>query len=195
MKSILLMLMLATILLSSEKQIIVGSFLEEKNALNALVKVESLTQTDDKLSKLVKINSIEVELKTIGKYYAISLSPLTSYVQLLRTLRALEKYYDDAYVLDNGIKIQMAEVIDKVAEEEVSNKVIQEVSLPVIKTVQKPKKIEKVYAYNEVKTTQQDADKKNYDMELLLALLVFIGLLIIIFIISKRKKKDIDILK
>ena len=118
MKSMFLIIMLTTMLFSSEKQIIVGSFLQEKYALNSLVKLNNNILRDDKLSGLINKNSIEVELKKIDQYHAISLSPFESYVQLLRTLRALAPYYDDAYVLDNGKKITITQVVrKKVAEE------------------------------------------------------------------------------
>ena len=207
MKSILLILMLTTILLSSEKQIIVGSYLEEKNALNALVRLESHTRTDTKLSKLINLNSIEVELKKMGDYHAISLFPFTNYVQLLRTLKSLKSYYPDAYVLDNGEKINMAEVISKVKAQEV----LEEVKAPVEKEVQKQTKAVKVESLINKKKTpdlyrikddsikqKQQEEEKDDKMEIILALAALLFLLalgIFIFKIFKKKKEDIEILE
>jgi hypothetical protein len=193
MKSILLLFMLMTMLFSNEKQIIVGSFLQENNALNSLIKLNNNILGDDKLSTLVNKNSIEVELKKLGEYHAISLSPFTSYVQLLRTLKALESYYDDAYVLDNGQKITMSQVVAK--------KVVEEKAQPVKVKSEKPKEVKKAKVKSDngvgVKThtkiiapTKNVEEAKDYTLEIILALLVLIAIGYIIIKTSKRKKRD-----
>lgn len=191
MKSILLLLMLTTMLFSNEKQIIVGSFLQEKNALNSLVKLNNHILRDDKLSALINKNSVEVKLKKIGEYHAASLSPFTSYVQLLRTLRALESYYDDAYVLDNGQKITISQVEAK--------KVVEEKTSPVKEKSEKSKEAKKKEVKNDdsvgVKTHAQIKapvkhieEEKDYTLEIVLALLVLLGVGYIIFKTSKQRK-------
>lgn len=122
MKSILLLIMLTTMLFSNEKQIIVGSFIQENNALNSLITLNKHILDNEKLSTLINKNSIKVEIKKIGQYHAISLSPFTSYRQMLRTLITLDSYYDDAYVLDNGQKITMAQVEAKKIVEVIKKK-------------------------------------------------------------------------
>lgn len=195
MKSILLLLMLTTMLFSNEKQIIVGSFLQENNALNSLVKLNNHILGDDKLSTLINKNSIEVELKKLGEYHAISLSPFTSYVQLLRTLKALESYYDDAYVLDNGQKITMSQVVAK--------KVVEEKAEPVKVKSEKPKEVKKakvksddsvgVKTYTQVKVPAKHVEEaKDYTLEIILALLVLIAVGYIIIKTSKRRKKEME---
>lgn len=193
MKSILLLLMFATMLFSNEKQIIVGSFLKEKNALNSLVKLNRHILEDKKLSGLIDKNSIEVELKKIGVYNAISLSPFTSYVQLLRTLRALESYYDDAYVLDNGQKITINEVVAK--------KIVEEKAPPVEVKIQKPKEVKKVEVKKDdtpkVKKVTPPAapvvhveEKKDYMLEIVLVLLILLGAGYLLFKTSKQRKNE-----
>lgn len=172
MKSIFLIIVLAITLFASEKQIIVGSFLEEKNALNSLVKLNNNILSDAKLSTLIDKNSIEVRVKKIGEYNAISLSPFTSYVQLLRTLKALESYYSDAYVLDNATN-------EKIAKEVIEEKIaaIEEQIQEIEKTKVIPKTVEAV----EVKIHQkidpistQVEEQTDYTLEILLALLVLL---------------------
>lgn len=191
MKLVFLVLMLASMLFSNEKQIIVGSFVQDGYASNALVRLNKRILNDEKLSDLINKNSIETELKKLGEYNAVSLSPFTSYVQLLRTLRALEKYYDDAYVLDNGQKIEIAEVIIKKEIEETQEKelkIIEEVK------VEKPKVIEEVKVIEEIKVEKPKIqepevqeikeevtieevieEESDYILEMLLALLLLIA--------------------
>ncbi|MDA3908493.1 MAG: hypothetical protein PF437_05350 [Sulfurimonas sp.] len=195
MKSILLIMMLATMLFSSEKQIIVGSFLQENYALNDLVKLNNYILSDDKLSKLINKNSIEVELKKIGKYHAISLSPFNSYVQLLRTLKALETYYDDAYVLENEQEVKITQAVTKVE--------VQEIPPPAIVKTEKPKETKILKAkYDDSVGVQTDKQvkavqiyeevKKDYTLEIVLALLVLLGVGYIILKTRKRIKKDME---
>ncbi|MFT5835513.1 MAG: hypothetical protein ACI9RG_000406 [Sulfurimonas sp.] len=199
MKLIFLVIILTTMLFSSQKQIIVGSFLQENNALNALVRLNSQILSDDKLSKLINKNSIEVELKKMGEYNAISLSPFNSYVQLLRTLRALEKHYGDAYVLDDGKKITMTEVVQKVevqemlAPIEVETKVVEKIEI-VKDKIEEETKIDDVV---EAKIVKQDKvvphvkEEKDYTFEIVLSLLVLLSAGYIIFKTSRTKKKDV----
>ena len=195
MKSILLLFMLTTMLFSNEKQIIVGSFLQENNALNSIVKLNNHILGDDKLSTLINKNSIEVELKKIGKYNAIALSPFTSYVQLLRTLKALESYYDDAYVLDNGEKITMSQVVAK--------KVVEEKAQPVKVKSEKPKEVVKpkvktndsvgVKTHTKVKApTSYVEEEQDFTLEIALVLLLLIGGIYIVYKRAKQKKDEAE---
>lgn len=184
-------------LLSSEKQIIVGSFLQEKYAINSLVKLNNHILSDEKLSGLINKNSIEVELKKIGQYHTISLYPFNSYVQLLRTLKALETYYDDAYVLDNGQKITITQVVSKKVAEESVQAVKIKTEKP--KEIAKPKEVTKkrddpivVKTDTKVQNIQKDEQEKDYIFEIVLVLLVLLVVGFIIFKTSKGKKKDME---
>lgn len=197
MKLIFLIIMLTTMLLSSEKQIIVGSFLQEKYAINSLVKLNNHILSDEKLSGLINKNSIEVELKKIGQYHTISLYPFNSYVQLLRTLKALETYYDDAYVLDNGQKITITQVVSKKVAEESVQAVKIKTEKP--KEIAKPKEVTKkrddpivVKTDTKVQNIQKDEQEKDYIFEIVLVLLVLLVVGFIIFKTSKGKKKDME---
>ncbi|WP_294964730.1 hypothetical protein [Sulfurimonas sp.] len=200
MKLIFLVTILTTMLFSSQKQIIVGSFLQENNALNALVRLNSQILSDDKLSKLINKNSIEVEFKKMGQYNAISLSPFSNYVQLLRTLRALERHYGDAYVLDNGKKMTMTEVVSKVEVQEMLAPI--EVETKVVEKIEKiEEKIEEKIKTDDViiekkvvklkKVVPYVKEEKDYTYEIVLSLLVLLGAGFIIFKTSRTKKKDV----
>ncbi len=183
MKHILLIILLSTMLFSAQKQIILGSFLHINNALNDLKRLESYIENDDKLKKLVKINSIRSEFVTVGKYHVVAMSPIDSYVQLLRTLKALEKYYDDAYVLDYPLKVEMLESKPKPKPVEVKSEPVKEVK----KVIVTPKK--KV-AVKKIIIPEIEEEHNNYLLESILALLILIALG---YIIYKRRTKNEDI--
>ena len=190
MKSIFLIIILTMALFSNEKQIIVGSFLKEKYASNSLVKLNNHVLMDDKLSALINKNDINVELKTIGKYNVLSLSPFDSYVQLLRTLKELEEYYDDAYVLDNATKIKIEK---EVIEEKVA--IIQEQAQKIekIKLKEIPEKDNSVEVITHKKITpvKKDSEEQtNYTLEFVLAFLLLVGSAYIIYIRFKGKKEE-----
>nr|WP_321267041.1 hypothetical protein [uncultured Sulfurimonas sp.] len=209
MKLVFLMLTLTVMLFSNEKQIIVGSFVQDNYASNALVRLNNRILNDEKLSKLIDKNSIQTELKKMGEYNAVSLFPFTSYVQLLRTLRALEKYYDDAYVLDNGQKIEIAEVIVRKEIEEIEEekpKAIEEAIKEIIEDV----KVKESEVHEEVKVEKpkvQESESqeikeevtienivleqdKDYILEILLALLLLIAGGYILYKKSAQKTEE-----
>ncbi len=180
MKSILLLIMLTTMLFSNEKQIIVGSFIQENNALNSLITLNKHILDNKKLSTLINKNSIKVEIKKIGQYNAISLSPFTSYRQMLRTLVVLDSYYDDAYVLDHGHKITMIQVEAKKTIE-VVEKVVVEKPAPI--------KVNSEIVKASIQEPLKDiGDETNYILEIILALLVLVAIIYTIF----KKRKSIE---
>ena len=181
MKHLLLTILLSTMLFSAQKQIILGSFLHIDNALNDLKRLEGYIASDDTLTKLVKTNSIRSEFATVGKYHVVAMSPIDDYVQLLRTLKALENYYDDAYVLDYPLRADMLEPKPKPVEAKVQP--VKEVK----KTVEIPKK--KV-AVKKIIIPEAAAEHNNYLLETILALLLLIALA---YIIYKRRNKNRDI--
>lgn len=192
MKLIFLITILATILFSNERQIIVGSFLKENNALNDLVRLNNHILSDNKLANLININSIEVELKKIEQYNVISLSPFNNYVQLLRTLKALEPYYNDAYVLENGQKLEITHPV------KITEVVVKKLEIPKKVQLQKPKKPEKlkeveVNIPKQATTVETYEEEKDYSFEIVLALLIFLILGYIIFKTSKRRKTNEEI--
>ena len=82
------------------KQIILGSYTIKENGTQALAKLNKTISQDPKLQEQMKVNTLESKMKLIGKYYVVSLAPLTTRRQLYRTLDRLKPYYDDAFVLE-----------------------------------------------------------------------------------------------
>ena len=99
MKYLLFLLLTITLAFSSEKKIILGSYVKEMNSSNTLTQVQKIVLEDTTLKKLIEMNNLTIQVEKLGKYNVVSVKPFTSYVQLLRTMKALRKYYNDLYVL------------------------------------------------------------------------------------------------
>ena len=116
MKIIVAVLFLSSVLFSTEinKQIILGSYLVEKNANIALPLLEQKIQENEKLKNLIDINSLEVTSSKIDKYTVVTVRTFKSFTQLLITLKELKKYYKDAFVLSySAVSISQVEDIQE----------------------------------------------------------------------------------
>jgi len=196
MKLVFLIVMFTTVLFANEKQIIVGSFVQDNYASNALVRLNTRILNDEKLSKLVDKNMLKTQLKKMGPYNAVSISTFTSYVQLLRTLKALEKYYDDAYVLDDGVKLEIDEVIVK---KEIEEKILAPLKEEVkTQEAKEPEVVEKVVAEEKIQTPLKETKVKkvetseDFTLEIVLVLLLLIGGAYIVYRRSRQKKDEQD---
>jgi len=200
MKLVFLIVIFTTVLFANEKQIIVGSFVQDNYASNALVRLNTRILNDEKLSKLVDKNMLKTQLKKMGPYNAVSISTFTSYVQLLRTLKALEKYYDDAYVLDDGVKLEIDEVIvKKEIEEKILAPLKEEVKTQEAKEPEVVEKVvKKVVAEEKIQTPLKETKVKkvevseDFTLEIVLVLLLLIGGAYIVYRRSKQKKDEQD---
>ena len=200
MKLVFLIVMFTTVLFANEKQIIVGSFVQDNYASNALVRLNTRILNDEKLSKLVDKNMLKTQLKKMGPYNAVSISTFTSYVQLLRTLKALEKYYDDAYVLDDGVKLEIDEVIvKKEIEEKILAPLKEEVKTQEAKEPEVVEKVvKKVVAEEKIQTPLKETKVKkvetseDFTLEIVLVLLLLIGGAYIVYRRSRQKKDEQD---
>lgn len=182
MKVIFLILLFSTMLFSTDRQIIVGSFSQEKYAQKHMEELNNYIANDNRLKKQLKKYAIRTVLKKIGSYYVIALLPTSSYKQLYRILYLIESYYDDAYVLElpssKKIAIEIpVEPMPVMAEIEEVKKERVEKNIEIIKA---PKK--KIKAQEPIK---QKYTQDNYDIELILALLILI-LIGIGYVIYKR---------
>jgi len=196
MKLVFLIVIFTTVLFANEKQIIVGSFVQDNYASNALVRLNTRILNDEKLSKLVDKNMLKTQLKKMGPYNAVSISTFTSYVQLLRTLKALEKYYDDAYVLDDGVKLEIDEVIVK---KEIEEKILAPLKEEVkTQEAKEPEVVEKVVAEEKIQTPLKETKVKkvetseDFTLEIVLVLLLLIGGAYIVYRRSRQKKDEQD---
>lgn len=201
MKSIFLILVLSSLLFSMQKQIIVGSYLHKKYAMKDFAKLNNYVIQDKKLLDLVKKNSVNLKLKMIGQYNVLSLLPYTNYVQLLRTLKELEKYYDDAYVLDLHTQTppqikQKDEPIDyEVIEQEAVKETIHPTKIktvmPKTLTVQETVPEKTPTAIEPTKSENQQIKNGGHTFEIILIILVLLGGGFIFYITSKWRKKAI----
>ena len=178
MKHILLAILLSSALFSYNKQIILGNYVEKSNAVNELKLLNSHIDTDISLNELAVKNSLKGELKKIENYYVVSILTFDSYVQLLRTLESLQRYYPDAYVIEAPTAI--VEPIDKIEKIDIKVKVV----VPQAPMIEKDKPSAKIVSPVPI---SQDKDNKNKEyLEYLLVLAAIAGLG---FMIYKRKKQ------
>ena len=105
MKILLSLLLLYSFSLASERKIILGSYIKHFHAVGAFNKAENILTKDPRVSKLMVKNALILKRETIGEYEVVSLSYFTSYIQLLRTLKAVHPYFKDAYVLPPFVQI------------------------------------------------------------------------------------------
>jgi len=121
MKQIFLVLLFSTMLFSAQKQIILGSYTQERNAVEGVQKLEGYIEDSDKLSWLKKNGAIEAKYKKIGKYFVVYLMPIGGKRELFRAYNGVKRYYNDAYAIEYSPDTGMSK-IDMSSIEEPSNK-------------------------------------------------------------------------
>jgi len=187
MKHLALFFFLSMALFALDKQIIIGSYLHQANSITELKELSLHVEQDKRLNSLIEKNNLKTKSNQIGKYYVVSILPLTDYVQLLRTLKSLKKYYPDAYVLDvSALPIFVEPKVKNIEVEKVKEVVsIVAPQKPVIKIEQNTTKKSKVSPL-EPKQKEELKENKNY----LLMLLVLLIIAIAIYIRKKAKKEE-----
>ena len=101
MRYIVLVMMMAGMLFSAQqKQIILGSFSIESNALFYSIHVQKHVDKDAELKKLIDKYSLKVEYKKVGAYNVVSISPFDDYPSLFVTIAEVKKHYPAAYAIN-----------------------------------------------------------------------------------------------
>jgi len=99
MKFIYMVILFSSVLFGMQKQIILGSYSIEKNALDAVIGVEKRIKEDENLKMMLDRSSVNVMPTVISGYTVVSVNIFHSYEELFPSVKALQKYYPDAYVL------------------------------------------------------------------------------------------------
>ena len=206
MRYIFLLMMLTGMLFSAQqKQIIVGSFSIESNALFYSIDVQKTVDNNPELKKLLEKYGVKVEYRKIGKYNVVSIYPFNDYPSLFVSIAELHKYYPDAYAIrypafDSMLKTPVEkndepiiededEDVQETAQVEKVNDLPQEVKTQELKTIV-PKSVEpkepeiKYEAPSPV--IQKDESLDTNDLILLIILL----LVVIGFVAYKIKTKN-----
>lgn len=101
MKYLFIMVMLATMLFSQQKkQIILGSFSIESNALFYSLYVQKHVDRDAGLKRLMDKYALKIEYKKVGDYNVVSISPFENYPSLFETIAEVKKHYPEAYAIN-----------------------------------------------------------------------------------------------
>lgn len=198
MRFVVLMMMLVGVLFSAQqRQIIIGSFSIESNALFYSIAVQKKINEEDRLKALVEKYSLNIEYKKIGAYNVVTIYPFENYSSLFEAIGSFKHYYPKAYSIrypafssavevEEVVEIEEVEesrerVVEENIEENIENDVekeliIEEVSTPLSPEIKyEPKALKKF----------EPSQNSMTDLILLIALL----LVVIGFVIYKLKMK------
>lgn len=196
---VLALLLFGTNLFAEPTQIILGSFHQEEYAKNALVRINYFMKRDAKLRDLVARNNLSAKHKKMGPYHAIALEPFVSYRELLRTLKVLEKYYRDAYVIK--IKSHSEPETKQELFEKIPQEVLEEEAQKEPATIEEIEKPTPTVAPTPLQTTtpkvtmqtkkeiQNESLIERYWLILLLIIVSLIAILMILKITNRRAKE------
>ena len=185
MKHLILSLLVVAALFGVDKQIIIGSYLDERNSVDELRELTLHVEQDSKLQFLLQKNALKAESKKIEKYYVVSVLPLSDYVQLLRTLESLQAYYPDAYVIDAPTPVVIQPEVPEIEIIEVvtvSKPVMKREVVVVVEEVPKKAKIET--------KTQEPKEELKDNKDFLLILLALAIIALAIYMRKKAKKEE-----
>lgn len=202
MRYIILVMMMAGMLFSAQqKQIILGSFSIESNALFYSIDVQKHVDKDAGLKKLIDKYSLKVEYKKVGAYNVVSISHFNDYPSLFVTIAEVQKHYPAAYainfpalasqILNKTIsdepmpQEEVAQDTTKLQEEAVEEETAQQEEMP-----QQEEEIKYEPKMDNTKPlliaeTESESSLVMFDLILLIALL----LVIIGFVLYKIKMK------
>ncbi len=192
MKSIFLIALLSTMLFSAQKQIILGCFSHESNAITTTKKLKNNIESDIKLNKLIEKHSLTLELKKIGDYHVVTVSSFDNYPILFLALSKLEKYSEGAYVLNNIIEPEV--IVEKFTAPEETQEVIEEVVVEEKVIVKEKVTPEPTYEepeiVEEIKIIEPQSSLSDYYLEIALGLILLLVMIGIIFFLSKKSSKE-----
>jgi len=220
MKILFLFLLTLTLAFSSEKKIILGSYVKEMNSSNTLSQVQKIIEEDAILKNLISINNLTVQVEKLGQYNVVSVTTLTNYTQLLRTMKALRKYYADLYVLPPYGVVETPTIVHKIVEtkeptliaketptqEDIPKEVPKQVE-PIVEQVVAEVKKEEVIPQPSIKDDTQASIHSIFEQEeeplvqktlfttqvmitIAIAIILLLVLIGIIFKVSRSKKEE-----
>ena len=189
MKLIFMMVMLATMLFSQQqKQIILGSFSIERNALFYSVEVQKNVDTDAQLKRLIDKYSLKVEYKKVGSYNVVSICAFDDNPSLFETIAVVKKHYPTAYAIRfpafaSAIQAPYALEDEPMLQEE--EPVFQE-------EVTVPLAVAEVAQEVKVQTPKVDSSDESYSFEeLLLLIVLLLGVIgFVLYKINMKKKEE-----
>ena len=199
MKLILMMVMLATMLFSQQqKQIILGSFSIERNALFYSVEVQKNVDSDAQLKRLIDKYSLKVEYKKVGAYNVVSICAFDDNPSLFETIAVVKKHYPTAYAIRfpafaSAIQTPYALEEEPMLQEE--EPVFQEevpVPLAVAEVAQEVKVLKVKPVEVKAQTPKVDSSDESYSFEeLLLLIALLLGVIgFVVYKINMKKKEE-----
>lgn len=159
MKFIYVMVLFSSMLFGMQKQIILGSYSVQKNALNALVTVQNQIKNDEKLKILMERGSVKVMSSLNSGYAVVSVNIFTSYTDILPAIKLFKTYYKDAYVLKYEVEGLMEQESMKEIEKKVEEDLLLKKKMLEKKKMQEEARLEKLAAQEAVEEERLEAEE------------------------------------
>ena len=212
MKYILLISILLTTFLSAKNQIVIGTFSKKQSAYNIKNELNETINKDLDFKTFLEENNIKSVVKKDGKYFIVTLEPFTDkkiQTSALNTIKQTK--FEDAYILKISPEVQTTTVEPKkIKQQDIIKKdqsvIVEEVTPALIKALDVEKKslTQKENKKIEVEEKQQkklykpvsqpQVAQENFVQTYLIEIIAFIAILILlviyIFIIRYRHKKE-----
>lgn len=99
MKHIVLLTLLVTLSFAMNRNIVLGSYSQNINAQEALNKAKNIIDQDAELAKNMHDNNSTLTIKKIGDFDSVIITNLKNYREVLHTLDAVHKHYQNAYIV------------------------------------------------------------------------------------------------
>ena len=119
MRYIFLMLMLTGMLFSAQqRQIILGSFSIESNALFYSIDVQKTVDSEYRLKEVMEKYSLKLEYKKVGDYNVVTIYPFDNYPSLFKTIDIVKHYYPKAYAIKYPAFASSLKTVEPTVKEE-----------------------------------------------------------------------------
>lgn len=199
----LTMMMVGMLYSAQQRQIIVGSFSIERNALFYSVDVQKQIDEDKELKTLMKKYSLKLDYKAVGAYHVVSISPFKDNPSLFDTINKVQKHYPAAYAINFPayasmspapvVEVVVDEIVEPIAKVQPAEVKVEEVKPKVVEPVKNDVKYEApvVKKPTPPAVPKETASKSTFVMSDMISLALLL-LAIIGFVVYKKKMKKED---
>ena len=217
MRFILLISLILTTVINAKTQIIIGTFSKQSSAKSVKKELNNIINSDTKFKTFLEKNSIKTTTKKDDKYFLVTLEPFIDIVTQSAVLDRIKKTkFKDAYVLklstqtkktmpepkQEAKKIVEEKNIDNITVDTPDSVLIQDLNikevdikdLPVVTDVPIKKEVQKNVTKTIIPAPQTQTAKINFVQKYMIEIISFLAILVLIiiyiFFIRNKQKKD-----
>ena len=209
MRYIFLTMMFVSVLFSAQqRQIILGSFSVESNALFYSLEVQKKVDADTDLKRLMDKYSAKVEYKKVGNYSVVAICPFPGYPSLFQTMAEVQKQFPEAYAIKYPAFASMIQAKPMIEDEPTVIEKVEAIQDEVLQEEELAQEVESLEAEDEplivpdftsvvkkptplpIPIAEVEAD--NYDEIMLILLLLLVVIAYIIYKLKTKKKDPLD---